>query len=275
MICDSNLYCSIPSNVDVRMSLPIGDQTKDTLIGFVKIFYQLILENVMFAPAFVFNVLSISSLTKSGKLATCFLSNKCFIHIWKLTRWLCVAVENGLYHLKDLLTCVREDQPVGLVLSASSSVSTSVWHARLGHVPYKKFCTLPIYGLSQCNINIVCDICQYARQKRLCFPVSISCTHSCFELIHTDIWDPFHVTSYDNFKYFLTIVDDFTRCTCVFLMTQKLEARQHIMNLCIMVKNQFDTTMKCIRSDNGHEFLFHAFYKSQGILHQRSCVATP
>jgi len=42
-----------------------------------------------------------------------------------------------------------------------------------------------------------------------------------------------------------------------------------------MVQTQFHVTPKCIRSDNGPEFLIPSFYESRGILHQKSCVETP
>lgn len=42
-----------------------------------------------------------------------------------------------------------------------------------------------------------------------------------------------------------------------------------------MVVNQFHTSIKVIRSDNGPKFALHSFYASKGIIHQLSCVETP
>jgi transposase InsO family protein len=42
-----------------------------------------------------------------------------------------------------------------------------------------------------------------------------------------------------------------------------------------MVQTQFNITIKCIRSDNGNEFILRDFYNETGILHQTSCVGTP
>ena len=42
-----------------------------------------------------------------------------------------------------------------------------------------------------------------------------------------------------------------------------------------MVKTQFNTTIKTIRSDNGTEFYLRDFFHINGILHQLSCVDTP
>jgi hypothetical protein len=58
-------------------------------------------------------------------------------------------------------------------------------------------------------------------------------------------------------------------------MKNKSETRQHVQNLITMIKNQFNHSVKIIRSDNGPEFLMHDYYSSLGILHQTSCVETP
>ena len=42
-----------------------------------------------------------------------------------------------------------------------------------------------------------------------------------------------------------------------------------------MVETQFNTKVKCIRSDNGIEFIMKDFFKSKEILHQLTCVDTP
>lgn len=51
------------------------------------------------------------------------------------------------------------------------------------------------------------------------------------------------------------------------------------MPFLIMIERQFQTQVKCIRSDNATElgkvYNEEEFLKSQGILHQTSCVGTP
>ena len=42
-----------------------------------------------------------------------------------------------------------------------------------------------------------------------------------------------------------------------------------------MVETQFEKRVKMIRSDNGPEFMLNEYYFMKGILHQKSCVATP
>lgn len=55
----------------------------------------------------------------------------------------------------------------------------------------------------------------------------------------------------------------------------KSETRQLVKNFLSLVNTQFGVKVKCIRTDNGQEFLMTSFFNEQGILHQRTCVETP
>ena len=123
--------------------------------------------------------------------------------------------------------------------------------------------------------KIACDVCHFAKQRKLSFPLSTSSTDSCFDLIHIDIWGPINVKSFNGFRYFLTIVDDFSRYTWIFFMKHKSEARVLIKSFFTFVQTQFNTTIKILRSDNGLEFKIPEFYKSLGTIHQTTCVYTP
>jgi len=123
--------------------------------------------------------------------------------------------------------------------------------------------------------NFVCDICHFAKQKHLPFSLSTSLASSNFELLHLDIWGPLFVSSIHGHVYFLTIVDDHSRFLWIILLKNKYEVSHHVKSFIQMVQTQFHVTPKCIRFDNGHEFLIPSFYESHGILHQKSCVETP
>jgi len=61
-------------------------------------------------------------------------------------------------------------------------------------------------------------------------------------------------------------------------MAHKSNAFPLLKAFIIFVENQFGTTIKIVKSDNGLEFKDKtalAFYKDIGILHQTSCVNTP
>nr|GLL27462.1 uncharacterized protein LOC109162697 [Ipomoea trifida] len=76
-------------------------------------------------------------------------------------------------------------------------------------------------------------------------------------------------------RYFLTIVDDYSRFTWIHLMRSKSDTQQLIKNFHKFVHTQFAASIKIIRTDNGGEFSMFAFFEEHGIIHQRSCVNTP
>ena len=123
-----------------------------------------------------------------------------------------------------------------------------------------------------------CDICHKAKQIREPFPLSDHSVNALGELVHLDVWGPYKVETTARCRYFLTVVDDYTRAVWVFLLKGKDEVFSHVVNFYAMLKNQFDKTIKAVRTDNGTEFFNHkmnSFFETTGIIHQSSCVYSP
>ena len=124
-----------------------------------------------------------------------------------------------------------------------------LWHLRLGHVFDDKLHHC-ISEVSSFHSNKECVVCPIAKHKRLHFPNSKYLFDHSFDLIHCDVWGPFDKASHDGFKYFLTIVDDATRSTWVYLMKSKTDTRPLLISFCKMIFTQFQTSIKVIRTDN-------------------------
>jgi len=58
-------------------------------------------------------------------------------------------------------------------------------------------------------------------------------------------------------------------------MLTKSKTRIHIENFIAYVKNQFENSVKIIRTDNGEKIAMKMFFSSKGIIHQTTCVETP
>jgi len=86
---------------------------------------------------------------------------------------------------------------------------------------------------------------------------------------------PLAFPSLHGHKYFLTLIDDFTRHTWIFLVKLKSKARTLMHNFVTFIKSQFGITIKCIRSDNVTEFNDPILFSTHGIVHQTSCIETP
>nr|GMD52741.1 uncharacterized protein LOC109181269 [Ipomoea batatas] len=98
---------------------------------------------------------------------------------------------------------------------------------------------------------------------------------NCFDLLHMDIWGPYKVATIHGHHYFLTILDDHSRAVWVYLMRTKSEVRSLIIQFCNLVENQFGTTVKCIRSDNGLEFNLQDYFSQKGSFEQPRELHSP
>ena len=124
------------------------------------------------------------------------------------------------------------------------------------------------------NNKDVRDICHYPKHKHLPFSNSLSKVAASFELLHFDIWGPISISYIHGHKYFLTIFDDHRRFLWIILLKTKDKVSTRVKNFIAMIKNQFNTTPKFVRTDNVPEFLLYDFYSSHDIVHQKSSVET-
>lgn len=151
------------------------------------------------------------------------------------------------------------------------SNSFETWHFRLGHASNSYIHTLAkSFPLISCNTNNMkpCDSWHFAKHKKFTFPTSITHTHAPFDILHADLWGPFATESIHGHKYFLTIVYDFSRFTCVIFLKTKTENKQSIIHFIGSLENQFNTTFKCLKFDNGTKFLaLSSSLLSKGISH--------
>jgi len=96
--------------------------------------------------------------------------------------------------------------------------------------------------------------------------------------MHVDLLGPYLHSTYNGYKYFLTIVDYYSCATWTHLLGAKSNAFPILKYFITFVQTQFHTSVKVIRADNGMNFSdtsATAFYASCGIIHQTSCIGTP
>jgi len=82
-----------------------------------------------------------------------------------------------------------------------------------------------------------------------------------FSTVHSDVWGPSRVTSF-GFNYFVTLIDEFSQCTWVYLMKKRSELLSIFVSFFNEIKNQFGKTIKILRSDNAKEYFSAAFSSS-------------
>jgi len=247
----------------IKINLPNGTCINATHKADIKLNNGIMLHNVLFIPDFNYNLISISKLVVDSQVHVVFTNSDCLIQNQVSKKMIgSVSFHEGLYVLSDSKNSVN-------------SACSNTWHRRLGHLSDQR---LHILKSKHDYIDIRnehCDVCHMAKQKKLSFSNSQSRADKCFNLIHVDIWGPAPTPSLHGHRYFLTVIDNFSRYSWIYLMHNKSETRTHLTNFINFVENQFETKVKVIRSDNGHEFKMNEFFSSKGIIHQTSCVETP
>ena len=258
MVHSISVFSSITCVSNSFVHLPNGEKALVTHIGTVHLTETLILTDVLCVPSFTFNLISVSQLNKTQSYCIVFLGSFCFIQ--DLALWSTIGLgreQNGLYLLENIFTNKDLSHIPALPFCHSVCSQLDLWHFKLGHPSSGKLEFLnKIAPFVQCNKNAHCDVCPIAKQKRLPFFSSNNIFALPFDLVHCDLWSPFYIPTVEGYKYFLTIVDDFSRCTWIYLLKSKSETQVLLPQFYIFVETQFNKRIKCIRTNNGTNFFF-------------------
>lgn len=123
-----------------------------------------------------------------------------------------------------------------------------------------------------------CIACYKGKQSVKPFGKNGSRANGLLEIIHGDLAGPMDCATIGGCKYFLILVDDYSRRTFVYLLKHKSETFDKFCIFSKLVENQTGKKIRVFRSDNGTEFCsnkFKAYLESKGIQHQTSIPYTP
>ncbi|GJZ53707.1 zinc finger, CCHC-type containing protein [Tanacetum coccineum] len=181
---------------------------------------------------------------------------------------------NGMFMLN--LNKVLDDSDSVYMSSSSTVVNSSLWHARLGHVHYKRMLEMSKDDLIPAidENPEKCTTCMLTKITRQPFK-SITRKSVILELIHSDLCD-FHATpSLGNKKYVITFIDDASRFCYVYLLHAKDEALDKFRIYKTEVELQQNDLIKTLRTDRGGEYYDPVFFQSVGIIHETTAPYTP
>ncbi|PKU71260.1 Retrovirus-related Pol polyprotein from transposon TNT 1-94 [Dendrobium catenatum] len=237
---------------------------------------KLLLNDLFHVPKLTHRLISISKLTNDNNCSIKFdKSGFCVKDLMTKQPLLHGQCRNGLYPIPFQQS----------ILAASTTLAPSdrfalSWHRRLGHPNQKTVAAISKSFPSLCisSLKSLCNACALSKSHRLPFFSSENVSSFPLELIHMDVWGPSPVASNDGFRYFLVLIDDYTKYTWVYLLKQKNEVSSFLVNFINYIEKQFNTAVHTLRSDGGTEFNnshLKNFTLSRGITHQFSCPYTP
>ncbi|KAL6565862.1 hypothetical protein OROHE_004917 [Orobanche hederae] len=256
-------------NIVCIVGLPDGKKVRAIKEGSVQLSNTITLNHVLYVPRLNCSLLSVSQLCDDLQSRVIFDSQKCAIQDQMRELIGMGSKRDGLYYFKEesLINTVKVDKEISDLV---------MWHNRMGHPSEKVVKLLAPVRNCRGSLNKACEVCFRAKNPRDSFPLSDSKSSRIFELVHVDLWGPYRHKSSCGARYFLTIVDDFSRAVWVYLLVDKTEVFKMFMSFIAMVERQFSQTIKIVRSDNGTEFnCLLDYFSASGILFQTSCVGTP
>ena len=98
------------------------------------------------------------------------------------------------------------------------------------------------------------------------------------QLVHSDLCGPMQTQSIGGAKYFVTFIDDYSRCCAVYFMKYKSEVPDKFKEFEVTTTNGAGRAIGTLRTDNGGGYLSHAFQnylKEKGIRHELTVPHTP
>ncbi|CAI7901965.1 unnamed protein product [Closterium sp. NIES-54] len=174
------------------------------------------------------------------------------------------------------------------------SHQTLLWHHRLGQPSVPRLrgmhSRLLVSGLRRSLPPLPhsrappCLPCVEGRQRAAPHSSSFPPTTAPLQTLQMDVWGPAHVTGQGRERYFLLVVDDYTRYTTVFPLRSKGEVPDDLIPwicaVCLQLHERFgqDHPVLRLHSDRGGEFssnLLRDFCRGEGITHSFTLSASP
>uniref|UniRef100_A0ACD5UHC9 Uncharacterized protein n=1 Tax=Avena sativa TaxID=4498 RepID=A0ACD5UHC9_AVESA len=218
---------------DVRGSVKFGDASTVEIQGIGSVIFAAktgehrMLTGVYYIPAPRNSIISLGQLDESGSRV---LIEHGILRIWDRHRRLLAKVTRGANRLYVL--DVQVAQP--LCLAARRDDEAWQWHERFGHLHFEALKRLSskemVRGLPCLeHVEQFCDVCVVTKQRRLPFPQQASFrAKEKLELMHGDLCGPVTPATPGGRRYFLLLVDDFSRYMRVVLLSSKGEAADAI-----------------------------------------------
>ncbi|CAI7739628.1 unnamed protein product [Closterium sp. NIES-53] len=171
---------------------------------------------------------------------------------------------------------------------------TLLWHHRLGHPSLPRLQGMasraPVSGPPMSLPPLpprpapTCVPCVEGRQRAAPHSSSFPPTEAPLQTLHMDVWGPARVRGQGHERYFLLVVDDYSRYTTVFPLRRKGEVTEVLIDWIRGARRQlsesFSSDLLVLRLylDRGGEFspdLLRAFCRSEGILQKFTLPASP
>lgn len=181
---------------------------------------------------------------------------------------------DGLYHLNSK-NCLHNDNHVAAI--ANNSDDFHKWHRRCEHPSSVILSKIAKHFNLSFRDDNKCLDCPLSKLKKLPFNPRKWYNKQPLETLHMDVWGPAPIPSINNHKYYLLIVDEYSRFSWLFPLELKSKVFQTFRDFHIMIEKSLGLPIRSIQTDCGGEFLnlkFQNYCREFGIRQKFSSPCT-
>ncbi|CAA7023370.1 unnamed protein product [Microthlaspi erraticum] len=163
--------------------------------------------------------------------------------------------------------------------SSQPKITSTDWHYRLGHpsppILNKIISSFSLDCSNTSPTTSLCIDCSINKSHKLPFHQTTLKSTRLLEYIFSDVWSS-PLLSCDNYKYYLVLVDHYTRYTWFYPLKTKSQVIEVFKPFKSLVETKFNSKINNLYSDNGGEFIaLRSFLAASGISHLTSPPHTP
>ena len=237
-----------------------------------------VMHNALYVPKLACNLFSVRSATNRGNTIK-FGRNVCWIRDRNGKLVGMGSLADKLYYLN----CEAMTQERASVSLAGNKAD--LWHQRLGHLNEQQLKEMVSHDLvkgmelpKSAAISF-CEKCVEEKMSRKPFkPVGDIRSTRRLERVHSDVCGPMPTDSIGGSRYFVTFIDDYTRCCKVYFIKNKSEVFDKFKEFESCTTNECSQSIGVLRSDNGGEYVsknFEFYLKNKGIHHELTAPYSP
>ena len=158
----------------------------------------------------------------------------------------------------------------------------SLWHNKLGHMSQKGMKKLLLKGKLPELKNVHFDMfekCIMRKQKKFNFLIGgrkLKATK--LESVHMNLWGPSPMASLGGSRYYITSINNYSKKVWVYFLNNKSDVLDTFKRWKAIVEIETGLRLKCLRSDNGGEYIdggFKEYCAANGIRMEKTIPRTP
>ncbi|GFX70877.1 retrovirus-related Pol polyprotein from transposon TNT 1-94 [Trichonephila clavipes] len=292
---DKSLFLDLKPITNMKMSLATEDNscpvegigTLRFRVKYKGSFHEITLTDVLFNPKLRRNLLSGSRLESKGAhfvgtKGKINVFNKDWIKLFSATR------HGNLYFFKPDHYIIPKSKEISFfsdITAKTKNGSIEIWHQRFCHVDndylVKTSKNDSVKGFPRLTDNgkTHCIPCKLAKFKRVSFKkTGVVRSKRPLELLHMDLCGPMPTESQGGNKYFLSIIDDYSRKVTVFPTRNKSDVFHTLIRFQKRAERFLSKKVIAVRTDGGLEFCnkyMDNFLTELGIKHEVTNSYTP